>query len=94
MTDDFSKHPPTIGELRSDRERSPASWTPRDLLISLLRDIDAGTIEPEAMVVTWRGPIESDVDDAVKGWAAASPDLVTTVGLLAYATNRVIENRS
>lgn len=45
--------PITIGELRSDRSESATDWSPRELLISLLRGIDAGTLDPESMVVAF-----------------------------------------
>ncbi len=40
--DDFSNHPRTIGELRTERDDKSRNWTVRDMLISLLRDIDSG----------------------------------------------------
>lgn len=49
--DDFREAPQTIGELRSDKSTLGKDWTPRDLLISLLRDIDSGAQEIESCVV-------------------------------------------
>lgn len=91
MTDDFSSHPKTIGELRSDKTHDASSWSPRDVLVSTLREIDAGEIDPDALVVCWRGKVHDG--EAVQGWAAASPDPVTTVGLLMHAAHRVIETK-
>ncbi len=42
MSDDFRNAPVTIGELRSDRSGKGNDWTPREMLVSLLREIDNG----------------------------------------------------
>jgi len=52
--DNFKDAPPTIGEVRSDRSDSPADWSPRDALVTMLRDIDSGKITPDTMVIFWR----------------------------------------
>ncbi len=41
-TENFADHPPTIGELRSDKSQDAKDWSIRDMLICLLRDIDSG----------------------------------------------------
>ena len=51
MTDDFSKYPPTIGEIRSDKSRRADDWSPRDALIAALRDIDSGVYSPTSCVI-------------------------------------------
>lgn len=56
MSEDFSTAPRSIGELRSDRSLSPADWSPRDVLVSTLRDLDSGAIKPTDLVVLWRDP--------------------------------------
>lgn len=48
---DYSNHPQTIGEIKSDKTGSSSDWTPRDALISALRDIDSGTIKPEHCLI-------------------------------------------
>jgi len=42
MTEDFSNHPYTIGELRANKTQSASQWTVRDMLIDALREIDSG----------------------------------------------------
>ena len=37
MNDDFSDHPKTIGEIRSDKSQKAEHWSPRDALIAALR---------------------------------------------------------
>lgn len=51
MTDDYSNHPPSITEIKSDKTRDGSKWTPRDALIALLRDIDSGKASPDAMII-------------------------------------------
>lgn len=46
MTDDFTDHPKTIGEIRSDKTRKAQDWTVKEMLIAVLRKIDAGEIDP------------------------------------------------
>lgn len=49
----FAEHPKSVAEIRSDKSNKTQDWTPRDLLISILRDIDAGKIKPTEMAVVW-----------------------------------------
>jgi hypothetical protein len=48
---DYSNHPPTIGEIRSDKSESAADWSPRDALITALRAIDSGEWKPEYLLI-------------------------------------------
>lgn len=48
---DFSGYPKSIAEKRADKAGDGRLWTPRDLLIALLREIDEGDIKAEHMVV-------------------------------------------
>lgn len=56
MSEDFSSHPPTMGELRAEKTGVARSWSPRDVLISLLRDIDSGAIEVQSLVIVGETP--------------------------------------
>jgi hypothetical protein len=46
LNDDFSNHPRTIGEIRSDKTRKSQDWTVKEMLIAVLRKIDSGEIDP------------------------------------------------
>ncbi len=48
---DYSSHPPTINEIRSDKTQNGSDWTPRDALIALLRDIDSGKTTLSAVFI-------------------------------------------
>lgn len=74
--DDFSDAPVSVGELRADKANSGCAWKPRDALISLLRRIDKGEINPETLVVCWRE------ETGRFGWETASPLFVISLGLM------------
>lgn len=80
MLDDFSNYPPTIGEVRSDRTHLASDWAPRDALIALLRDIDSGKVDVDALVIAYRYNERKRTS-----FLAATPDGVTTLGLLERA---------
>lgn len=48
---DYSNHPPSITEIKSDRTNNGADWTVRDALIAALRDLDSGNITPDCCVL-------------------------------------------
>lgn len=89
MTDNFAEHPRSIAEIKSDKSRSAADWTPRDVLISILRDIDSGELEPEALVVCLRPKPKDGV--ASTQFAMSSPDIHVSLGLLARVAHRMQE---
>ena len=77
MTDDsFADAPVSLAEVRSHKTRSGSDWTPRDLLIKMLRDHDSGEVVLSALVVSWDGPTTS-------GYYSACPNGVTAMGLFA-----------
>lgn len=47
----FKDYPQTIGEVRSEASNDAKDWSARDILINLLRQIDAGDIDPDKMVI-------------------------------------------
>jgi len=51
VTEDFSKAPKTIGELRAHKSQNAKDWTPRDALISVLRQIDSGEIKLDDVMI-------------------------------------------
>lgn len=79
MTDNYANHPPSISEIRSDKSMMAADWTPRDALISVLREIDEG-LNVEALVISYCLP--SGQKHAFRH-AIASKDMLITRGLLA-----------
>jgi hypothetical protein len=82
---DFSGHPKTISEIRSEKSSKGSDWTPRDVLISMLRDIDAGTLKPDALIVCYRHSGNKT------SFRQATPDALTMLGLLERTKFRIHE---
>ena len=78
--DSFKDHPQSIGELKSDRTDDCKDWTPRDVLIHVLRGIDKGEINTSVLLVAWT---ESTEGRHSKGhFRVSSSDALVTMGLL------------
>jgi len=90
MTDNFAGHPPSIGEIRADKSYHSKDWTPRDALISVLRDIDEGKIKPEALIVCMRLP-GSSPNTVKTQFTAAVSDYHVALGLLTAVIHRMQE---
>lgn len=45
VAENFKDHPPTIGEIRSQKNERAEQWSPRDALINILRLIDSGELQ-------------------------------------------------
>jgi len=75
-TDSFAETPQTLGEVRAGRSRNAQDWTPRDLLVKLLREHDSGECKLEAVVVSFR-------TETQEGFWSATPDRTTALGLAA-----------
>ncbi len=86
----FADHPETIGERRADRAENAALWSPRDVLVSVLREIDRGEIAPDALVVVHRQKMAPG--DTRTRHSVSSPDMHVTLGLLARAMFTIQEN--
>ena len=84
---DFRDHPPTIGELRSDKTSDASKWTPRDCLITLLREIDNGA-DIDALVISYR----QTEDGKQRGrYYQATPDGLVTLGLLSSTARQIMK---
>jgi hypothetical protein len=53
-SDSYANYPPSVNEVRSMRSGNAADWSPREALIQMLRDIDSGAIQPDALIVSFR----------------------------------------
>lgn len=52
----FAAMPPSVTELRANRSEDGGDWTPRDVLIATLREIDSGRLKPDALIICMREP--------------------------------------
>ena len=82
----FENTPVSIGEVRADKTRSAADWTPREALVELLRRIDSGEYPGmDALILCWR-TVKKTASKALEinsYYSASSPDIHTTLGVLA-----------
>lgn len=61
---DFANHPVSIAEARAqkpDDRYDPRTWTPRDVLIDMLRDIDSGKLNPQSLIIIMQGEASDDL---------------------------------
>ncbi len=79
---DYKDHPESVLEIKSNLSQTAVHWTPRDALISALRDIDAGKISPCALIV---GCAQVHEDGGVTPhFYLAAPNGLVALGLIAY----------
>lgn len=82
----FSDYPQSLNEVRSRRSGNAADWTPRDALIQMLRDIDSGLIQPDALVVSFREKLDQGFRTS---FSAACPDSGVMLALLEQTKFRI-----
>ena len=75
----FADYPKTLGELRAAKRGGSDAWAPRDVLLTLLREIDAGECAPKTLCVVY-----ATAEEAVE-WAVSGSSRLTIVGMLAEA---------
>lgn len=75
-----------VSEIRSDQSGNGADWSPRDALINLLRDIDAGKSKPTSLVICWR---EASGIGESSHYSSACKTPWDGLGLLARILHRV-----
>jgi len=86
---DYSDHPRSVSEIRSDRSNKGSDWTPRDLLIALLRDIDSGERDVESIFIaaSVRG---ADPGNCKPFFAVAAASPIEALGVVEVAKQAYI----
>lgn len=92
MTDSYADTPVSVSEVRGLRSGECDKWTPRDVLVNLLRKIDAGEAAPEQLVLVYREPAD-DGEGYTNQVRVAAKDRIYTLGLLTNAITMVQEDR-
>lgn len=85
MSDDYTKEPLTIGELRSSKSHNSKDWTPREMLISTLRMIDAGEFKPDVCIIVLGTTVGDDGGETRV--RLSTPNLYVSLGLLERAND-------
>lgn len=86
----FTNYPVSIAEARADREDDCRSWTPRDALISLLRDLDSGKTRADALMCVYRERLPDG--NTRTHFVNATPDIHTALGLLTAGHFKLLED--
>lgn len=78
----FADAPTSIAAHKAAKADSARLWTPRDALIDLLKQIDNGSLDLDAIVIfSRRRRIENDGHVNGAGFLVSSPDYHTTIGV-------------
>lgn len=88
MTEDFSKHPVSLTEARADREGDMTKWTPRDVLIALLRQIDSGEVDVKTLIICYRHANEEG--DWFTSNLKSAPDMINALGVIEAAKAKIL----
>lgn len=89
--DDFSNAPQGIGEIRSDKTEKASDWTPRDVLVYLLRAIDSGDLpKVDALFVAYRYEGERGIKTA--RYCNSAPDITVALGTIETAKSHFIQD--
>lgn len=83
MNETFDDAPVSVSEIRASRSLSAADWSPRDCIVNMLRQIDSGELELDAVCIVY-----SNTDNE-SGFQVSSPNLITTIGMLQLSTLRM-----
>ncbi len=86
----YKDHPKSIAEVKADREQDGRLWKPRDALIDMLRNIDAGELDPKDIVIVHRGETGVDGQFETKYVCAGESGFTIAVGMLALAQNTMM----
>lgn len=90
--DDFSEHPKTIGEVRAGKTENAKDWSPRDVLVRMLRQIDSGQIKPEQLMVLYVLPEDGESCIRPIGYQMSTPDPTYMIGVLERAKQGILED--
>lgn len=87
--ENFADAPTSIAEVRSMKEQNASKWTPRDALVTLLREIDSGKTELTIAVIAYQYKTHDGGTRA--GFLSAGGDnLADAVGTLEVAKIKMI----
>lgn len=84
--EDFSNTPKLINEYRAHKEGDCSKWSAREALITMLRDIDNGKINPEQLVITYT--LNNEVYSVI-----ANCSLHDVIGMLTRMIHFVVRNQ-
>lgn len=81
----YADMPVSLAEERAVRDQNAALWTPRDALISLLREIDSGEVDVDIVFIAYSRSREDDPTCSQIGYRSAGGNLHTAIGVVEMA---------
>lgn len=78
----FAGHPVSLAEVKANKSCNSAAWTPRDVLIAALREIDEGHINPDALLVAYSTVDTEEPGVTSSGYWVSSPNKLLTLGMI------------
>ena len=86
----FAEAPTSISELRSGKTGSSSDWTPKDILIAMLRRIDRGEIDLHRLVLCYSHSPDDKENTEVVGFRSSGKGALTNLGLLDFVKYQMI----
>lgn len=86
----FKEEPLSDGEKIALNGGRAEDWTPRDVLVNILREIDQGLVDPDSLVVFVRDP-KAEMKNRIRFWVSA-PDRYTAIGTVHYGLDKFVRN--
>lgn len=81
LPDNFKDFPVSLAEKKAKDNSNSELWTPRDCIISVLREIDEGKINPESLIVLI-GYKDDDGAPTTVTWRASTKGAVFSAGMM------------
>ena len=92
---DYSNYPTSLLDKKSEESRNAKDWTPRDVLIKALREMDSGEMENvDTLLVVFRDKPKEDGGAYGPGFWACSDNLYNSIALLEVIKNHLMKKLS
>ncbi len=86
--EDFSKLPESLAERRMRESDDCTKWTPRDVLLHFLRDIDNGSLVPDGLIVLYLKHVEGNT---LTGMRRSRVAVLEAVGMCESAKHDLLD---
>lgn len=87
-SESFADVPVALAEKRAERDQNASSWTPRDALVSILREIDSGRLKVDLI---WIGHAERQEETILSSYlTAGGMNQFETSGMIEVLKTRMI----
>lgn len=90
MEPNFAEAPRSFTEMKADKTGRAEDWTCRDALISMLRDIDRGVLDPDNIIITYSLPGDEEHASSVHTVLGGRAEWLQRLGMLEASKMMVI----